>query len=198
MVTLLWTDMTENITFPRYVAPLLPSAPHKSLVIRRDILVNTVCKYEDWPRWCICCLERLLKELSSCCSCNASDKNFLKLYEVWILLLTSDRDFSWIRSIFPLCRHLFHDRRKYEKWRCERSPRAVSWRCKMMSLINKSANWPPLNYHKTARTFPQISFTPSLAPLQLNRLTLNEPAKSHSEPVKQSCLKYLCGAQHKA
>ena len=25
---------------------------------------------------------------------------------------------------------------------------------KMTSLINKSADWPPPNYHKTARTFP--------------------------------------------
>ena len=34
-----------------------------------------------------------------------------------------------------------------QKWRCERSPHAVSWRCEMTSLVNKSTDWPP-NYHK--------------------------------------------------
>ena len=38
------------------------------------------------------------------------------------------------------------------------------------SLIKQSAGWPP-NYHKTARTFPQI-FCATL----LNNLTLNEAA----------------------
>ena len=33
---------------------------------------------------------------------------------------------------------------------------AVSLRCKMMSLVNKSADWPPPNYHKTAKAFPQM------------------------------------------
>ena len=38
----------------------------------------------------------------------------------------------------------------------------------MMSLINKSADWPS-RYHKTARAFPKLS-----APL--HKLTLKEPA----------------------
>ena len=46
---------------------------------------------------------------------------------------------------------------------------AASW-CKMMSLVNKSADWLPPDYHKTARTFPQILFIPN----SLNKLTLNE------------------------
>ena len=40
------------------------------------------------------------------------------------------------------------------------------------SIINKSVDWTP-NYHKTARTFPQISPPP---PDSVTKLTPNEPA----------------------
>ena len=46
----------------------------------------------------------------------------------------------------------------------------VSWYCKMTSLT--SADWPPSDCHKTARTFPRISRTPN----SINKLTLNESA----------------------
>ena len=39
---------------------------------------------------------------------------------------------------------------------------AVLWHCKMMSLISKSADWPPPNCHKIARTFPKISWAPQI------------------------------------
>ena len=42
---------------------------------------------------------------------------------------------------------------------------------KMLSLINKSADWPHI-CHKTARTFPKSSTSPH----SMNKLTLNEPA----------------------
>ena len=47
--------------------------------------------------------------------------------------------------------------------------------CKMTSLINKLADWPP-NYHETATAFPQIFCTPH----SLNKPTLHKPAKNGS------------------
>ena len=44
----------------------------------------------------------------------------------------------------------------------------------MSSLINKSVDWLPRHYHKTAITFPQISWEPN----PLTEVTLNEQANT--------------------
>ena len=49
---------------------------------------------------------------------------------------------------------------------------------KMMKLVNKSADWQPPNYHRTARMFPQSSAPPhsiNKLALAMNKPTLNKP-----------------------
>ena len=55
------------------------------------------------------------------------------------------------------------------KWRREVSPPALSWRCTITLLINKSADWSPVRYRKTVRTFLK-----SLGPSE--SINLKDPA----------------------
>ena len=81
-----------------------------------------------------------------------------------------------------------------EKWRRERSPHAVSWHCKMTSLVNKSTDWPP-NYHKILIFSPPKSLK-RLRAARIDELAdSNEPAKMRSWcclmcwPIKLWCCK---------
>ena len=51
---------------------------------------------------------------------------------------------------------------KMTLWRCLTCWPVKLWRRKMMSLVNKSADWPPPNYHKILISFPIKIFEKSL------------------------------------
>ena len=75
-------------------------------------------------------------------------------------------------------------------WHCLTCWPVKLWRCKMMSLVNKSADCPPPNYHKILIFFPTKLFEKS--PRSQNRWIITHLVTAHNSSCGKVMFSQVC------
>ena len=119
----------------------------RSLVCKaplKRLRTNQKVSMDAWPGPCFSALPRSSPECAS--SCSPSKRTAPSL--TWLCGTTARPWSNYQGKTLNI---------KMTSWRCLTCWHVKFWHCKMMSLVNKSADWPP-NYHKILIFFPTKIF----------------------------------------